>query len=210
MYAKQKLLIANRGEIAVRIIRTAKELGIRTVAIYTPSDALSPHVTLADEAVALPLESDSAESESKAYLAASSIISICQQHSITFLHPGYGFLAENHEFAAQVLEAGVTWLGPRPEIIKAMGLKHEARVMAIKAGVDVVPGSEGLVQDEADALAVANGIGFPVIMKATAGGGGMGMVICKDEDEVKHKFASTKSRAKVPMKHYFYCEYLSS
>ncbi|KAF8808826.1 hypothetical protein BYT27DRAFT_6537908 [Phlegmacium glaucopus] len=198
-YNAHKLLIANRGEIAARIIRTAKKLGLRTVAIYTPSDALSPHVVLADEAVPLPSNNDtvSATSEANAYLKGLSIISICQTHSVTLVHPGYGFLSENAEFAKQVVDAGMTWLGPRPDVIHLMGMKHEARKVAIQAGLEVVPGSDGLVTTVNDAMAVANKVGFPVILKATAGGGGMGMVVCSNESELKDKFQTTKDRAKV-------------
>lgn len=195
-YDTHKLLIANRGEIAARIIRTAKKLGLRTVAIYTPSDALSPHVVLADEAVPLPLD-NGAVSEANAYLKGFSIISICQTHSVTLVHPGYGFLSENAEFARQVIDAGMTWLGPRPDVIHLMGMKHEARKVAIQAGLEVVPGSDGLVTTVNDAVAVANKVGFPVILKATAGGGGMGMVVCSDESELKDRFQTTKDRAMV-------------
>lgn len=194
-YDEQKLLIANRGEITVRIIRTAKELDLATVAIYTPSDALSPHVLLADEAIALPREL-SEESEAKAYLAGSAIVDICKAHAVTLLHPGYGFLSENAQFASLVTDAGITWLGPRAEVIKTMGLKHEARDIAIQAGLSVVPGS-GLLKNEKDALDVAREIGFPVMLKATAGGGGMGMVICFSEEELRDAFSATQGRAKV-------------
>lgn len=195
-YDAHKLLIANRGEIAARIIRTAKKLELRTVAIYTPSDALSPHVILADEAVPLPLDNDLA-SEANAYLKGFSIISICRTHSVTLVHPGYGFLSENAEFARHVIDAGMMWLGPRPDVIQLMGMKHEARKVAIQAGLEVVPGSDGLVTTVNDVVAVANKVGFPVILKATAGGGGMGMVVCSNELEMKGRFQTTKDRAKV-------------
>lgn len=196
MYNSHKLLIANRGEIAARIIRTAKKLGLRTVAIYTPSDALSPHTTLADEAVPLSLGTDTT-SEANAYLNGLSIVSICQTHSVTLVHPGYGFLSENAKFAKQVVDAGMIWLGPRPDIIHIMGMKHEARKVAIEASLEVVPGSGGLVTTVDDAIAVANEVGFPVILKATAGGGGMGMVVCSHESELNDKFQTTKDRAKI-------------
>ncbi|TFK35167.1 allophanate hydrolase subunit 2-domain-containing protein [Crucibulum laeve] len=198
VYEGQKLLIANRGEIAVRIIRTAKQLSLRTIAIYTPSDASSPHVSLADEAVALPLpDNASGESEAKAYLSPASILSICQEHHVTLVHPGYGFLSENAEFASLLSNAGITWLGPKAEIIKIMGMKHEARKVAVKAGLSVVPGSDGLVETVEYALKVARDIGFPVILKATAGGGGMGMVICRNEIELREKVSETQDRAEI-------------
>ncbi|KAF9466663.1 allophanate hydrolase subunit 2-domain-containing protein [Collybia nuda] len=195
MYNGQKLLIANRGEIAVRIIRTAKELGLATVAIYTPSDALSPHTLLANEAVALPCDS-SVDSEAKAYLTGPAILDICKTHAVTLIHPGYGFLAENALFASLVAEAGITWLGPRAEIIKTMGLKHEARGVALQVGLSVVPGS-GLLKSEADALGAARHVGYPIMLKATAGGGGLGMVICKSDEELQDTFSASQARAKV-------------
>ncbi|KAH7919924.1 hypothetical protein BV22DRAFT_1022136 [Leucogyrophana mollusca] len=196
-YLRHKLLVANRGEIAVRIIRTAQRLGVSTVAIYTPSDALSPHVALADQAVLLQTDNDSdvASSESKAYLSVPLILSICEQYRVTMVHPGYGFLSENADFSRSVHDAGIIWLGPRADTIQAMGLKHEARAIAVQAGLELVPGSKGLVNGLEDALTASQGIGFPVMLKATAGGGGMGLVICQDEGELSTRFASTKQRA---------------
>ncbi|KAG7087251.1 hypothetical protein E1B28_013232 [Marasmius oreades] len=188
------LLIANRGEIAVRILRTAKKLGLRTVSIYTPSDALSPHVSLADESVALPVGN---EPEGSAYRSARDILSICETHAVSLIHPGYGFLSEDPEAANLFVENGITWLGPKPDVIRTMGVKHEARAVAINAGVPVVPGSDGVVENEEDAVSVvATKIGYPVILKATSGGGGMGMVICASEDELREKFQGTIDRAK--------------
>lgn len=204
MYSDHKLLVANRGEIAVRILRTARELGLPTLAIYTPSDALSPHVSLADDAVPLPVTSDSelshsaAESESKAYLSISAIVTVCKENSVTLVHPGYGFLSENSEFASSIRGAGIIWLGPHPDIIKNMGLKHEARSIAISAGLDVVPGSDNLAMNDDVALDTARKIGFPVMIKATAGGGGMGLVVCDNEKQLRERFVPTKDRAKVP------------
>ncbi|KAG6917630.1 hypothetical protein DXG01_001737 [Tephrocybe rancida] len=198
-YEGQTLLVANRGEIAVRIIRTAKALGIRTIAIYSPSDTLSLHVLLADKAVPLvhnPKES-SAEAESQAYLATQTIISICFANAVTLLHPGYGFLSENAVFASAVINAGITWLGPRPDVIQTMGLKHEARAIAALAGVPILPGSNGLLSTVDDALEAANHIGYPVLLKASAGGGGIGMVICEDDRMVRDSFHTTQTMAKV-------------
>ncbi|KAK1232579.1 hypothetical protein PQX77_004290 [Marasmius sp. AFHP31] len=192
--AEHLLLVANRGEIAVRIIRTAKKIGIRTLSIYTPSDALAPHVSLADEAVALPVGNSS---EFSAYRSTRDILSICKAHNVTLIHPGYGFISEDPDAAALFIENGVTWLGPTPEVIRMMGIKHEARGIAIQAGVPVVPGSGGVVRNEQDAVAVvAEKIGYPVILKATSGGGGMGMVICSSESELREKFEGTVDRAK--------------
>ncbi|KAH7886782.1 allophanate hydrolase subunit 2-domain-containing protein [Phlebopus sp. FC_14] len=197
-YGRHKLLVANRGEIAVRIMRTAKRLGIRTVAVYTPSDALSPHVSAANEAV--PLKEGSggtaqSVSESNLYISATPIISVCKDRNVTMVHPGYGFLSENVDFAQSVIDAGLLWLGPQPHVIRAMGLKHEARILAANAGLPVVPGSQGLMATFEDALSVSNQIGFPIMLKATAGGGGMGLVICRDEGELSVQFKNTKQRA---------------
>ncbi|KIJ19332.1 hypothetical protein PAXINDRAFT_174880 [Paxillus involutus ATCC 200175] len=198
-----KLLIANRGEIAVRIIRTAKRLGIPTVAIYTSSDALSPHVSLADEAALLKdasLETP-AQSESKSYLSPGAVISLCKDRAVTMVHPGYGFLSENADFAQAAIDAGILWLGPQPDVIRSMGLKHEARALAARAGLPLVPGSQGFVGTFEEALIVSNDIGFPVVLKATAGGGGMGLVICKDEEELSIRFKNTKERAETLFRH---------
>ncbi|KAJ7601111.1 allophanate hydrolase subunit 2-domain-containing protein [Mycena floridula] len=192
----QKLLIANRGEIAVRILRTAKRLGILTVSIYSPSDALSPHVSLADQAIPLP----KSQSESTAYTNGTTILSICLDNSVTLLHPGYGFLSENAEFAQSVIEAGITWLGPSPKVIKALGLKHEARVLAKAAGLPVVPGSNGLVS-AIDIESISQTVGFPLMLKATAGGGGIGMVICETEQELKEKLPAAIRRAESLFSH---------
>ncbi|KAL0571378.1 hypothetical protein V5O48_010583 [Marasmius crinis-equi] len=188
------LLVANRGEIAVRIIRTAKTLGLRTVSIFTPSDALAPHVSLADEAVALPVLNNS---EFSAYRSAGNILSVCKTHNVTLVHPGYGFISEDPDAATLFVQNGVTWLGPKPDVIQMMGVKHEARTLAIKAGVPVVPGSDGVVGNVEEAVSIVGGkIGYPVILKATSGGGGMGMVTCRDENELRERFQETTERAK--------------
>lgn len=193
-------MVANRGEIAVRIIRTAQRLGIATVAIYTSSDALSPHVTIADEAVHLQNRASDQQveqlvSESNLYLSSAIIISICMQYRVTMVHPGYGFLSENEEFALSVEAAGMIWLGPQPDVIRIMGLKHEARRLAADAGLQLVPGSQGLVNTLEDALSIANTIGFPVILKATAGGGGMGLLVCRNGNDLSKYFISAQERA---------------
>ena len=201
LYGGHKLLVANRGEIAVRVIRTAKHLGIPTVAVYSASDALSPHVSLADEAALLKDTSRPPDGqpvpESKSYLSPSAIIAACKDRHVTMVHPGYGFLSENADFARAVVDAGMIWLGPQPDVIRAMGLKHEARDLAAKAGLPLVPGSQGLVDTPEDAQRVAREIGFPVMLKATAGGGGMGLVICKDDTELSAQFKNTRERAEV-------------
>ncbi|KDQ58291.1 hypothetical protein JAAARDRAFT_193705 [Jaapia argillacea MUCL 33604] len=210
-FSKHKLLVANRGEIAVRILRTAKALGISTVTIYTPADALAPHVSLADQSYPLlSPESNFTEPlpDSSGYLSIPSILSIFKlAQNVTLLHPGYGFLSENADFAKAVRDVGVSFLGPSEEVVRIMGLKHEARVKAEEAGVPVVPGSEGLLQDVEEAVglvvgtASVKGIGWPVMLKSTAGGGGMGLVVCNDEKELRERFVSTQGRAETLFKH---------
>ncbi|KAF5351417.1 hypothetical protein D9758_013506 [Tetrapyrgos nigripes] len=205
--SKHKLLIANRGEIAVRILRTAISFSqtperpntISTVAVYTPTDALSPHVSLANEAVSLSRAVDQlgpGQSEGNAYLNAKAILEICKEHGVTMVHPGYGFLSENAEFAKMIGEEGIIWLGPKHDVIRDMGIKHEARRIALRAGIPVVPGSEECVDSVERAVEVAKRVGFPMILKATAGGGGMGMVVCENEEELEAKLGNTIERAK--------------
>ncbi|KAI0028655.1 urea carboxylase [Vararia minispora EC-137] len=192
-----KLFVANRGEIAARIIRTAHRLGLPTIAVYTPSDTLSPHVSLATESVELSLRAG--DSEALPYLDIPGLVSIAQARGATHVHPGYGFLSENAAFARAVRDAGITFLGPSTDIIEKMGLKHEARILAQAAGISVVPSldPDGLVQDLDVAVSGAAKVGYPVLMKASAGGGGMGMVICNDERELRAQFDPARERAKV-------------
>ncbi|CAM1510806.1 Fc.00g083190.m01.CDS01 [Cosmosporella sp. VM-42] len=182
------VLIANRGEIACRLIRSAKKLDIRTIAIYTEPDCASHHVLEADEAYLLKGESRTA------YLDGDQIISIAKEHSAQAIIPGYGFLSENTDFARSAAASGLVFVGPSPEAIESFGLKHTARGLAAKAGVPVVPGSEGLLDTEDAAVSAAVSIGFPVMLKATAGGGGMGMLTCADESEVRENFQTVQSR----------------
>ena len=165
-----KLLIANRGEIACRIIRTAREMGIATVAVYSDADARALHVRMADEAVHIG-PSPAAES----YLLGGRIIAAAQQTGAQAIHPGYGFLSENADFARAVMAAGLVWVGPKPESIEAMGLKDAAKKLMRAAGVPVTPGYEGDDQSDARLQAEADAISYPVLIKAVAGGGGKGM-----------------------------------
>lgn len=190
----ETLLIANRGEIAARIQRTAHALGIRTIALYTLSDASAPHVAAASVAVALPLPPSG--SEATAYLDADAIIEVAKVHGATLLHPGYGLLSESPVLATRCAEAGVTFVGPTAEVIAAMGAKHTARAAALQAAVPVVPGS-GLVDTGEQAVEEAQKVGWPIVLKASAGGGGMGMVVCADAGEVCARFAGARERAKV-------------
>ena len=174
----EKILIANRGEIALRIIRTCKEMGIRTVAVYSTADEESLHVRFADEAVRIGPPS-SAES----YLSIPKIMAAVEITNADAIHPGYGFLAENADFAEVCAEYGIKFIGPTPEQMRKMGDKITAKETMKKAGVPVIPGSDGLIKDIKEGIAIAGEIGYPVILKATAGGGGKGMrEVWKEED----------------------------
>src|SRR5512140_1204976 len=164
-----KILIANRGEIALRVLRACKELGIPTVAVHSTADADAMHVRFADESVCIgpPAAKDS-------YLNVPAILSACEITGADAVHPGYGFLSENARFAEILGEHGVQFIGPRPEHIRLMGDKIEAKRTVQRLGIPVVPGSEGGVTSDAEALAIGREIGFPVLVKAAAGGGGRG------------------------------------
>src|SRR6478752_7604986 len=166
----KSLLIANRGEIACRIIRTARKLGVRTVAVYSDADAKALHVRMADEAVHIG-PSPARES----YLVGEKILAAAKSTGAEAIHPGYGFLSENADFAQAVIDAGLIWVGPKPDSIRAMGLKDAAKKLMQEAGVPVTPGYVGEDQDPARLKAEADAIGYPVLIKAVAGGGGKGM-----------------------------------
>ncbi|MDD5199908.1 MAG: acetyl-CoA carboxylase biotin carboxylase subunit [Terrimicrobiaceae bacterium] len=186
----KKILIANRGEIALRIIRACKELGVQTVAVYSEPDIDSLHVQLADEAICIGPAS-SAES----YLKIDRIISAAEIADVDGIHPGYGFLAENAHFAEVCASCNIKFIGPSAEAIRQMGDKNTARDTARKAGVPVSPGSDGTVDTESEALKVARKIGFPVIIKAVAGGGGRGMRISHNEGSLVQGFHSARLEA---------------
>ena len=187
----RKILIANRGEIALRVIRTCRELGIRTVAVYSDADRAMPHVLNADEACRIgpPPSKDS-------YLSMDNILRAAQETGADAIHPGYGFLSENAEFARRVAAAGLRFIGPSPEAIKAMGDKTEARRLVQKAGVPTVPGTEGALNSEEDARRFCDQHGFPVLIKAAAGGGGKGMRIVNNVRDLPSSFASAQSEAR--------------
>ncbi len=187
----QKILIANRGEIALRIIRTCKEMGIKTVAVYSTADRESLHVRFADEAVCIGPPS-SAES----YLSVPKIMAAVEITNADAIHPGYGFLAENAEFAEICTEYGVKFIGPSADMIRKMGDKITAKDTMIKANVPVVPGSGGLLTNTPDALKQAEEIGYPVILKATAGGGGKGMRIVWDPEKLEGEWEKARAEAK--------------
>ena len=182
-----KILIANRGEIACRVIRTAKKMGIATVAVYSDADARSPHVLMADEAVHIG-PSPAAES----YLIADKIIAGCKATGAQAVHPGYGFLSERTSFAQALADNGIAFIGPPINAIAAMGDKIESKKLALKAGVNVVPGFVGEIESTEHAVEIANGIGYPVMMKASAGGGGKGMRLAYSEADVREGFEATK------------------
>jgi len=187
----KKILIANRGEIALRIIRTCKEMGISTVAVYSTADKDSLHVRFADEAVCI-----GPPSSSESYLSIPKIMAAVEITNADAVHPGYGFLAENADFAEICTEYGVKFIGPSPEMIRKMGDKVTAKDTMIKAGVPVVPGSEGLLKDLKDAITTSNKIGYPVMIKATAGGGGKGMRIVRNDEEFEEQWNSARQEAK--------------
>ncbi len=185
-----KILIANRGEIALRIIRASKELGISTVAVYSEADVDSLHVQLADEAICIG-RAASAES----YLKIDRIISAAEISDIDAIHPGYGFLSENAHFAEVCESCNIKFIGPPAAAIRAMGDKNSARTSARKAGVPVTPGSDGVVESEGEALKIAKKIGYPVMIKATAGGGGRGMRPAHNDVSLVQGFYSARSEA---------------
>src|SRR5215203_5974419 len=183
----KKILIANRGEIACRVIRTAKRMGIKTVAVYSDADARALHVRMADESVRL-----GPAPASESYLKAELIIDACKATGAEAVHPGYGFLSERTSFAEALEKAGITFIGPPPNAIAAMGDKIESKKLAQAAGVNVVPGYLGDIATTAEAVKIAKAIGYPVMMKASAGGGGKGMRLAWTEKDVREGFDSVK------------------
>ncbi len=186
----KKILIANRGEIALRIIRACKELGIKTVAVYSAADEQSLHVQLADEAICIgPAES------SKSYLRPERIISAAEIADVDAIHPGYGFLSENADFAEQCESCNIKFIGPRSTTIRMMGDKAVAKETVKKANVPTIPGSEGPVETEAEAVKIAQKIGFPVILKAVSGGGGKGMRVARNAASLGKEFNTARAEA---------------
>jgi len=183
----KKILIANRGEIACRVIRTARRMGIKTVAVYSDADARAPHVKMADESVRL-----GPPPASESYLKAELIIDACKATGAEAVHPGYGFLSERESFAKVLEKAKIAFIGPPPKAIAAMGDKIESKKLAQRAGVNVVPGYLGDIATTAEAVKIAKDIGFPVMMKASAGGGGKGMRLAYSEKDVREGFEATK------------------
>ncbi len=187
----KKILIANRAEIALRVICACKELGIKTVAVYSEADRYSLHVRFADEAICIG-PARAADS----YLNIPQIISAAEVTGAEAVHPGYGFLAENSNFAEVCETSGITFIGPRPELISLMGQKDRARQEMARAGLPVLPGSDGIVQSEEEAARIAARIGYPVIIKAAAGGGGRGMRVAQKESELSNFLATAQHEAR--------------
>jgi acetyl-CoA carboxylase biotin carboxylase subunit len=187
----EKILIANRGEIALRVHRACKEMGILTVAVHSEADATAMHVRLADESVCI-----GPASAAKSYLNIPAIISACEITGAQAVHPGYGFLSENARFAEILAAHGYTFIGPRAEHIRVMGDKIAAKRAVKAAGIPVVPGSDGAITSEAEALTAAEAIGFPVLIKASAGGGGRGMKVARTREEVVEAYATARGEAK--------------
>ena len=186
----ESLLVANRGEIARRVLRTAARLGVRTVAVHSEADGDLPFVREADEAI---LIGPAAPAES--YLDIKRVLEAAARAGAAAIHPGYGFLAENAEFAQAVIDAGIAWVGPAPDAIDAMGDKVKARNRMSAAGVPVAPGTQDPVGTVEDALAAAQDVGYPVMVKASAGGGGIGMSVARDADELSAAFETARTRA---------------
>ena len=183
----KKILIANRGEIACRVIKTARRMGIKTVAVYSDADARAPHVEMADEKVHI-----GASPASESYLVADKIIAACKATGAEAVHPGYGFLSERTSFAEALAKENIAFIGPPANAIAAMGDKIESKKLAMQAGVNVVPGYVGEIDDTDHAVRIANDIGYPVMMKASAGGGGKGMRLAYGEQDVREGFEATK------------------
>jgi acetyl-CoA carboxylase biotin carboxylase subunit len=186
----QKILIANRGEIALRVICACKDLGIRTVAVYSEADRHSLHTRFADEAICIgPAKS------SRSYLDIPAVISAAEITNADAVHPGYGFLSENADFAEVCETSGLRFIGPTPDVIRRMGLKQVARTAMQEAGVPILPGSQGILASPEEALETAESIGYPVMLKASAGGGGRGMRIVREAGEMPHLLAQAQAEA---------------
>ena len=191
-----KVLIANRGEIALRVQRACKELGIQTVAVHSTADANAMHVRLADESVCI-----GPPPASQSYLNIPALLAACEITGADAVHPGYGFLSENARFAEILEEHDITFIGPTSEHIRLMGDKIKAKETAVALGIPVVPGSAGAVTSDAEAIKIARLIGYPVLVKASAGGGGRGMKVARSEDQLPVALATARAEAKIGRAH---------
>ncbi|MBV9498706.1 MAG: ATP-grasp domain-containing protein, partial [Acidobacteriaceae bacterium] len=186
----RKLLIANRGEIAIRVLCACKDLGIRTVAVYSEADRHALHVRFADEAICIgPAKS------SLSYLNIPAVISAAEITNVDAVHPGYGFLSENADFAEVCDLSGIKFIGPKPEVIRQMGLKQRARTIMAEVGVPILPGSQGVLTSAEEAQGLASQIGYPILLKAAAGGGGRGMRVVRSEAELPSMLSQAQSEA---------------
>ena len=188
---KKRILIANRSEIAIRIIRSAHKLGMLAVVFQSDREPDALYLKYADEII----PARDANNEKAIFLDAERIVALAVEHNIDMIHPGYGFLSENPDFAQLCVDNGINFIGPSPQLIRDMGLKTVAKSMAIKAGLPLVPGSDGPVKDAAAAKAFADSIGYPVILKASAGGGGRGMRIVEKPETIERNFKSASEEA---------------
>jgi acetyl-CoA carboxylase biotin carboxylase subunit len=186
----KKILIANRGEIALRVICACKELGVKTVAIYSEADRNSLHVRFADEAICI-----GPPQLAQSYLNIPAVISAAEIANVEAIHPGYGLLAENANFAEVCHMSEIKFIGPRPEVMRLMGEKEKARTAMKAAGVPILPGSEGIIASDGEAVEWARQVGYPVIVKASAGGGGRGMRIARNEEELPGLFKAAQAEA---------------
>lgn len=186
----KKILIANRGEIALRVMRSAREMGIKTVAVYSEADRNAPFVKYADEAVCI-----GPPPSAQSYLKADKILEVCKELGVDGIHPGYGFLSENADFARKVKKAGITFIGPSAESMDLMGDKLSAKATAKKMNVPMIPGSDGAISDVKEAIKVAKEVGFPLLIKASAGGGGKGMRLVEKESEIEEQMKMAISEA---------------
>src|SRR5258706_744405 len=186
----RKILIANRGEIALRVICAAKELGVRTVAVYSEADRYSLHTRFADEAICIgPAKS------ARSYLDIPSVISAAEITNADAVHPGYGFVSENADFAEVCETSRLRFIGPKPDVIRRMGLKQVARAAMEEAGVPILPGSKGVLSGPEEALELAENIGYPIMLKASAGGGGRGMRVVRNAEELPGLLAQAQNEA---------------
>src|SRR5262249_28893689 len=191
----QRILVANRGEIALRIIRACRDLGIEAVAVFSEADRGAPYLALADEAICI-----GPANASDSYLKIAHLISAAELANVQAIHPGYGFLSENAHFADVCRDCNIEFIGPPSNAMCLLGNKNEARKLAQKAGVPVVPGSEGLIEDEAEAVRLAHAMGFPVLIKAAAGGGGRGMRVARNDISLKTGLQAARQEAEKAFK----------
>ncbi|MGD8679549.1 MAG: biotin carboxylase N-terminal domain-containing protein, partial [Lysobacterales bacterium] len=187
----EKILVANRGEIACRVLKSAKKMGIKTVAVYSDADRNALHVQMADESVHI-----GASASAESYLVGDRILQACRDTGAQAVHPGYGFLSENARFCKALEEAGIAFIGPNPRAIEAMGDKITSKKLAAEAGVNTIPGYDGVLRDADHAVEVAGEIGYPVMLKASAGGGGKGMRIARNDEECRDGFERAANEAR--------------